>query len=111
MIPLKRSLCRELLFCLFLEPHDDKPCASIKREANGDIVWRTKRCTEEKNYICQYNDFCPVGYGNESCTQCTVGSYKDSVGYLPCTSCEPTKTTITEGSNSVNDCGKHVSVF
>ena len=86
-------------------------CASAKKEG-GHVKWKSKECdVDRKNYICQYNKYCPAGYGGEQCVICDIGTYKDSIGNGQCSSCESTKTTTHKGSDNVKDCGESVSRF
>ena len=92
---------------LLTEPKNDKHCVVIKRK--DDIFeWKSKECDkDEKNYICQYNHHCPVGYATVACTKCDRGTYKDSVTTDACSPCPATRTTTVRGSDSVDDCGEY----
>ncbi|CAC5398487.1 Fibropellin-3 [Mytilus coruscus] len=77
---------------------------------------------EEESVTVDVNPSCPSGYTvvgdtcvmcgkgtyrndtTMSCEFCPIGSYQTNVGGLTCTSCPPTKTTLTYGSYSSSDC-------
>ena len=101
------DFCRSNTCCLLIEPKNNKHCASVKKEG-GSVKWKSKGCGESKNYICQYNNYCPAGYGGDQCIMCDTGTYKDSVGNDQCSSCESTRMTVEKGSNNVNDCGESI---
>ena len=97
--------------CLLTEPKNNKKCASVKKE-DGGVKWKSKKCHgNPKNYICQYNNYCPPGYGGDQCIMCDLATYKDSVGNDQCNSCESKKTTTRKGSDNSNDCGESVRFF
>ena len=98
------------------EPKNGKHCVTVKRKGGGgggggtaDVEWESKTCNDDqKNYICQYNNYCPAGYGGDHCVMCDIGTYKDSVGNGQCSFCDSTKTTTQKGSDNVDDCGESV---
>ena len=92
---------------IILEINTGKACATTKIEGGATTAtWKSKACDDDKLYICQYTDECPVGYSGDPCTACEVGTYKATTGSASCTSCGAPKTTTGTGSDNVNDCGK-----
>ncbi|CAC5408157.1 Fibropellin-3 [Mytilus coruscus] len=77
---------------------------------------------EEDSVTVDENPSCPSGYTvvgdtcvmcgkgtyrndtTMSCEFCPIGLYQPNVGQSSCTSCQPTKTTLTYGSYSSSDC-------
>ena len=61
---------------------------------------------------------CNEGYYSDegSCTECALGSYKDSTGAAACTFCgggdvlDPAQTTDEIGSTEASDCGEFVNI-
>ena len=53
---------------------------------------------------------CKMGFSSPvedqaSCTECLIGSYKNTVGFNTCTSCDPGLSTNSEGATSDEQCG------
>lgn len=49
---------------------------------------------------------CRPGFwnGGTLCTACSIGSFKDSIGALPCQSCPLQTTTMMSGANAISEC-------
>lgn len=61
-------------------------------------------CTPDGNYACA----CKIGYesidGFTNCTECPVGTVKDTIGWGTCLACPENSSTLKPGSGTLSDC-------
>ena len=83
------------------------------------VTLRSRICSKSIVNSCQvaliYDDYtretfstssapCKPGFGLEYCDPCSVGTYKDKIGYDACTPCDAGYTTEDEASTEKSDC-------